>query len=193
MKAECLLIETLVHFFRCQTSGFGLDNMDLKSAILVIALLLMFGLFSSQSLGKASFFSHTTWLERGLTNSIQVQIWQFVGCSSGPWTPQISWIWISLLILDTRTISSLWVVRAPFPSQSKENNAWFYWNQPRVVFIIENIQYFWTSHKKPSRYNCCSSKCWVDNLCAAYSTIFIMQTSSSHGWLFFTVLPFSIF
>lgn len=70
--------------------------------------------------------------------------------------------------------------RCPLPFQSKENDAWFYWNQPRVVFIIENIQYFWTSHKKPSRYICSSSKCSIDNLCAACSTILIMQTSSSH-------------
>lgn len=110
----------------------------------------------------------------------------------------IMWLFFLLAHHQTKQDFFLWSqiqnhsqVRCPRPSQSKENDAGFYWNQPRVVFIIENIQYFWTSHKKPSRYICSSSKCWIDNRCATCSTILIMQTSSS--LLFLQCFPFIFF
>lgn len=79
-----------------------------------------------------------------------------------------------------------------FLSGVKENDAWFYWNQPRVVFIIENIQFSWTSHKKPGRYNCSSSKCSIDTFVQHVA----LSLEHKHPLLIliiFTVLLFCVF
>lgn len=98
----------------------------------------------------------------------------------------LSWLIIKQDFLPWSQLQNHSQDRCPLPFQSKINDAWFYWNQPRVVFIIENIQYFWTSHKKPGRYNCSSSKCSMDTFCAARSVILRTQISSSHHCYFYS-------